>query len=605
MRNDRRNQTWDIRLDIEGVEYDGSVLVDLVINRTIADQEFIVGSVNMAKLTIKLTAAADVPQNARIVPYVGIPSENMTWQDCEFAWQDADFAWGGGSLGWIPLGEFFVDRRKREGDMWIYECWDTLYRTEGYLVSQLSYPATMQDVWDEICTELGFTYDSSVVIDPTYTIPAGPLAFTVRQTMGFIAGANGASVCAGRDGTITFKRYDAVDTPVFAYSEGDYFKLKQTNPIKSYSCVIIQDPDDSSIQYMAGSGSADHTLIVTNPYGSQQMADNLLAQLDGFAYMPIDLDSRGYPHLEPGDVISVEQTESPRWGEANVVWEDADFSWNGVQTYQTIILTQKMSYRGGIRMGLAAESRSEQRSEYPTVGPLTQAVNRLRTDAVMLDQVYYGASFGRTEGFKVQREDNPAKAVLNADELAFYKANGQRGFYYDAVNDRFTLSGHLEAATGTFAGSLSAASGTFTGIVQAGTINSSTINGGTISGTAITGGTITGGAVFGGSINGTTITGGTIQTQGSGSFPRIELSSSGNLLTAQTDANNTLSVHAQFGSQPAIRFNSSTGGFWDFTQSGDTFNMTGSSNVFFNTVYGRIDINAPGGVYANGIRLDV
>jgi len=61
------------------------------------------------------------------------------------------------------------------------------------------------------------------------------------------------------------------------------------------------------------------------------------------------------------------------------------------------------------------------------------------------------------------------------------------------------------------------------------------------------------GTITGSEINGSTITGGTIQTTAS-SYPRIELSSTGNLLRAMAAVNNFISVLPDVAGSPAIRF---------------------------------------------------
>src|SRR5690606_4415665 len=148
-------------------------------------------------------------------------------------------------------------------------CYDRLVFADVEYVSGLTYPTTMKAVWDEICGLIGFTYDSSVQIDPSYTIPAGPAGFTCRQVMGFIASANAACVYMGKDGVLRFRKISAAAQPVFEMNESDYIRAKQVNPLKTYSrVVIIYDPDDG-LYYEAGTGTEAETLYIENPFGTQ------------------------------------------------------------------------------------------------------------------------------------------------------------------------------------------------------------------------------------------------------------------------------------------------------------------------------------------------
>jgi len=102
-----------------------------------------------------------------------------------------------------------------------------------------------------------------------------------------------------------------------------------------------------------------------------------------------------------------------------------------------------------------------------------------------------------------------------------------------------------------FSGTLVAAAGTFTGTVQAGNIVSSSINGGSITGTMMSASSI-----FGGMITGTEMTGGLIQTRAAGLYPRIELNSSGNLLTASSSAGNSFAISPNRDGVPSLYFTS-------------------------------------------------
>lgn len=588
----KRDRLWRIKAEIDGVEYAEDKVISFEIEQSIVSgQEFEIGAAASSRLVIRLRTNAEIPPNAKIVPYVALSADGITWNDADFAWEDADIPWEGGTTEWMPLGEFYVDSREKVNNTWEYTCYDKLMFANTPYVSSLSYPTTMQAVWDEICTQLGYTYDSSVAIDPSYMVPAAPTGYTCRQVMGFIAAANAACVYAGRDGVIRFKRFSATETPVFEMTPADYIRARLTNPVKSYSrVVVVYDPDDD-LAYEAGTGDEDHTLYVDCPLATQQIADNLLAALNGFAYVPVEMDARGYPQLEHGDIISFETVESMSWEDADMSWDEADFPWDGAKQYQTIILHQVLDFRGGLSMQIEAPSKSEQQSEFPVEGTLTEAVNRLNRNAVRYEKPYYGVTHSRDEGIVVQREDGKAKAVFNADELAFYKG-ANKALYFDVQNDRYVFGGHLQAAsgtftgelqaaTGTFAGTLQAASGTFTGALQGGTIEIGSGNNvfkadsngiylgnatfssapfrvtpsGQLTATnANITGTITGSFITGSSISGGVITGALIQT--TGSYPRIELSSTGNLLAAYgANPNNTMSITPVGGSNvPQLQF---------------------------------------------------
>ena len=191
----RPQREFAVKALVNDVEYGDDVIVDFSIENSLSlSDELELGTVIPSKLTIRFRMHSQFPPNAKIVPYIALRSDNLTWDEADMSWEEADIPWAGGTTDWLPLGEFYVDNRTKDRDIWTYVCYDRLVFADVEYVSGLNYPTTMQAVWDEICELIGFTYDDSVVIDPSFTISAGPAGYTCRQVMGFIASANSACV---------------------------------------------------------------------------------------------------------------------------------------------------------------------------------------------------------------------------------------------------------------------------------------------------------------------------------------------------------------------------------------------------------------------------
>lgn len=535
----RHDREFLVRALVNGEEYTNASIVDFQIENSLTLSDgFEIGNAIPSKLTIKLRLKSEIPANARIVPYLALSMDGLTWDQAVYPWQDMNISWVGGSTEWLPLGEFFVDSREKINDIWSFVCYDKLVTADVAYISQLSYPAPMKAVWDEICGRLGFTYDNSVVINPAYQIQAGPAGYTCRQVLGYIAGANGASVFVSKDGIIKFKRYAAAAPAVFDMTTADYIRVKQTNPVKSYSRVVVTYNTEDGLTYEAGSGGENNTLQVENPFMTQAMVNNLQAQLNGFSYLPLSMDARGFPHLEHGDVIGFAQQEGGSWLDTITTWDDTHIPWDGIVQYKSILLHQVLSFKGGLKLTIEAPSVSEQKSEFALEGSLSQQVNRLNENAVRYGKPYFGITHSRTEGMVVEREDHKSKLTLNSDVMD-WQVNGQSSLYYDAHANRLKFTGHLEAASGTFSGNLQAAGGTFTGTLVgvdgtfSGTLQAAK---GTFSGDLqAAGGTFTGtlrgvdgtfsGTITASTITGGTITGATLRTATSGQ--RIEIDTAG------------------------------------------------------------------------------
>ncbi|MNW40126.1 Fibronectin type III protein [compost metagenome] len=610
----RHDKTYKVMALIDGMEYTNVSIVDFSIENVLAaGDEFEVGTAIPSKLIIKLRLPDPIRPNAKVIPYLALSLEGMTWLDAEYPWQDMHIPWASGATEWLPLGEFYVDSREKINDVWTYTCYDKLITADVPYISQLSYPTTQKAVFDEICTRLGFTYDSSVVINPTYQIQAGPAGYSCRQVLAYIAGANSASIFMGKDGVMRFKRFSASAPAVFNMTTADYIRVKQTNPVKTYTRIVVTYNTEDQLTYEAGSGDENHTLNLENPFMTQAQVNALLVALNGLSYLPLTMDSRGYPQLDQGDVIGFEQREGGSWIDTNVAWQDMHIPWNGIVEYKSIILRQTYSFKGGLTHKIEAPSVSEQQSEFALEGSLTQQVNRLNQNTVRYGKPYYGITHSRTEGFVVEREDHLSELTLNSDVMD-WRVENQSVLYFDAQAKKLKFAGHLEAASGTFSGALQAATGTFSGDLQAagGTFRGNLVAaGGTFSGAlqaasgtfsgnlSAAGGTFTGTLVgvngtFSGTLNAATINGGTItgawiRTAESGR--RIEIDYRG---WRSYDDSNVERISINYNNNAGMGgisfFNSSRSLMGELYASGGSFSLIGQSDMLIRSMGGWLSM---------------
>ncbi|MBY9082388.1 hypothetical protein KIH86_13835 [Paenibacillus sp. HN-1] len=652
-----RLQRYDRELvamvDVAGVEYGRANIVDFSVeNALTASEAFEIGTAIQSKLTITLRLKEAVPANARMRPYLALSMAGMTWRDAESTWSETDVIWAGGSTSWLPMGEFYVDSRQKVNDVWTFTCYDKLVFADVPYVSALSYPATQQAVWNEICSSLGYAYDSSVVINPGYMIQIAPTGYTKRQMLGYIAGANAASVFAGKDGVLRLKRFSASVAPVMELDTGDYIRVRQTNPVKTYTRVVVTYNTDDDLAYEAGSGDDAHTLYLTNPFVTQAQVNALYVALNGLSYLPLEMDTRGFPQMDQGDLISYSHYEGATWLEQVTDWVDTDLPWNGIRQYATLILRQTFSYKGGLTQKITSPSESDQASEFAVDGSLTSQVNALNKTAVKEGKNYYGFSASRDYGLKIQRDDGVSDLTLNSD-IMDWRVNGQSSLYLDILARRLKFNGTLEAADGVFSGSLSAATGTFAGALQAatgtfsgdlqaagGTFDGDLIAaggtfrgnlqaaGGTFSGSlsaatgtfsgdlSAAGGTFTGTLVgvdgnFSGTITASTIIGGLItgakyQTSDT-LWPRVVIDPASIAFGVYTDPNNGILIPAYDGGLSKIRFlsdgNESTLYYNPVVGLGlssyTNLNLTGQ-NVYLTATSGYIRIPSWSNLYSIG-----
>lgn len=563
----RHDREFLVKATIGNKEYDNTKIVDFNIESSLTlSEEFEIGTTIPSKLTIRLRSGEAIPPNSRIAPYISLSLARMTWEEATIPWEEDSLPWVGGATEWLPLGEFFVDSRVKSNDVWVYTCYDKLVYADVPYVSSLTFPASQKAVFDEICGRLGYTYDSSIVINPTYMVPVAPSGFSMRQVLGYIAGCNSSSLFMGKDSTLKQKRFVPEDEPVFDLGLSDYIRARQTNPVKSYTRVVVTYDTEDDLTYEAGAGDENHTLYIENPLATQAITDALYNSLRGVSYLPLSMDARGFPQLEQGDKIGFGLYEGSVWSESVLPWGDTDVPWTGVVQHHSYVLNQVLSFKGGLQLKIEAPSLSEQQSEFVVEGTLTAQVNKLDKTAVKEGKHYYGTTITRFEGIKVQRDDGKSDLTLNSD-IMDWRVDGQSQLHYDAIANRIKFSGTLEAADGIFSGDLYAVGGTFTGTLQGvdgiftGDLEAV---GGTFAGDlSAVGGTFTGTLVgvdgdFSGTITasefiGGTVTGAKFQTSDT-KWPRLVIDPSSVAFGVYADENNGVLIPAYDGGVSIIRF---------------------------------------------------
>jgi hypothetical protein len=172
---------FDTKVIINGVEHGSNEIVEWDIVETITESEsYTIGNAIPTKFELKLYTQSIFPPNAEMKPYIRLI-------DTE----------------WIPLGVFYVDSRKKsEGGIWEFVCYDKLMQANQPWETELYLPASMFQVVEEICDvlEIQLAPDTSLMFE----VPLVTHEFTMRQVLGYIAGCQGANAKINRNGELAF-----------------------------------------------------------------------------------------------------------------------------------------------------------------------------------------------------------------------------------------------------------------------------------------------------------------------------------------------------------------------------------------------------------------
>ena len=119
---------------------------------------------------------------------------------------------------------------------------------------------------------------------------------------------------------------------------------------------------------------------------------------------------RCWPQLEPGDAIIIEARKG--------------------ETLRTFIMSNKITFRGGLKADTNAPAKSQQQSEFSHKGTLTKKIEHIERTRIVEGKDYYGVRTSRDFGLKIKREDGKSEVILNSDIMEFL-ANDERKIYFD------------------------------------------------------------------------------------------------------------------------------------------------------------------------------
>jgi len=324
----QHGREFETKAIVGGVTYDKTAVIEFDIEESlIASEEFLLGTTIASRLDIAIRTTNTIVDDAKVEPFVRLNGSS-------------------GYTDWVPLGSYYIDSKSYQDGIWHLTCFDKLVESQKLYVSSLTYPATMAAVFADICDELDYTVDSSVDIDSLYMIPTAPVDTSMRDMLGYIAAAHAACVRMNKDNKIAFVKFNTGADPT-AITASDYYKLTQTNPLRTYTGLILTT--DNTLPTIS-SGYGAGPIHVFNPYMDQDKLYNVFTELDGLAYTPFEMDWKGRPDLEIGDPITVAKRDGT--------------------TFPSIVFYSKSSYKGGLKSTIKAPAYTTQKSDTAYGGSL-------------------------------------------------------------------------------------------------------------------------------------------------------------------------------------------------------------------------------------------
>lgn len=319
----------------------GSLSID---RYSVSNSKIEVGSAVAAELTLKLKNDDGkydntVFEGAEVFVKIGIKK----WD--AHRWENA-------VIHWIPCGYFTIDEPPRALSTITISALDRMILFDKTVdISKLSFPMTVADLLNKICTICGVTLATDITRLPNkdYQITAYPEGqdLTYRTLLQWCAALTGTCAFMNYDGNLELKWYEQTDLTISPSER--YNSDMQENDV---AITGIYFKDTANTEYIAGTDDycldlSSNGLLQDNV---QVVLDTLYVSLKGFSYRPYTATIKSAPYIYPMDMIHYEDAKG--------------------EVHDTIITN--VTFGMNLSTSIAGKGETTQKQKYSQGGGLTK-----------------------------------------------------------------------------------------------------------------------------------------------------------------------------------------------------------------------------------------
>lgn len=372
----------------------GSLSID---RYSVSNSKIEVGSAVAAELTLKLKNDDGkydntVFEGAEVFVKIGIKK----WD--AHRWENA-------VIHWIPCGYFTIDEPPRALSTITISALDRMILFDKTVdISKLSFPMTVADLLNKICTICGVTLATDITRLPNkdYQITAYPEGqdLTYRTLLQWCAALTGTCAFMNYDGNLELKWYEQTDLTISPSER--YNSDMQENDV---AITGIYFKDAANTEYIAGTDDycldlSSNGLLQDNV---QVVLDTLYVSLKGFSYRPYTATIKSAPYIYPMDMIHYEDAKG--------------------EVHDTIITN--VTFGMNLSTSIAGKGETTQKQKYSQGGGLT------KQQATILEKLRENLDKAMTAKEQAQLELNRLLSnSLGLNIVTIPQDNGTQVYYF-------------------------------------------------------------------------------------------------------------------------------------------------------------------------------
>lgn len=321
---------------------------------------------------------------------------------------------------YLNYGNYIVEKVEKQEDKksWLVTCYDKMLLTMvDYVDLELTFPVTIRDYIDAICSHLGITFsnasDTFVNYDKTideelYLDNNGnSLGYTFRDVLDELAQVTGSFIIINEDDELELKYITQTNDTI----NEEYFNDVNVNVGKKYgpinSLVFSRSANSDSIgitddESIALNGLCEVKISnnqILNSNERDTFLQNLFDSLNGTTYYLSDFDLKGVLYYEVGDMYNVSIFEN---------------------TYNCLMLNDEITRTSGIKETIYSDEPDTSVTDYKAISKTDKTINQTYLIVDKQNQTITGL-VSKTD--TIEMTANEATSVANQASNTAIEAN--------------------------------------------------------------------------------------------------------------------------------------------------------------------------------------
>lgn len=263
----------------------------------------------------------------------------------------------GDTYQWVKMGEYFINDIEidRNRNTTALELMDGMFKLNREYVTDLTYPAEVREVIQEICLKTGIElandyFGISAMRYHVERMPEGK-KLSFRDVLSSMTQMIGMSCFFNREGKMEIR--DLTESNITINADSYFLHGLTKSEIEYQIAGITCKTDKKSLTVGMKTG---RSLELDNVFMTQSALNDLYYKLKNLTYYPYNLNYQGHLLLEVGQWVTIQT--------------------NKKETFKVPVLSQSFTFKGGLRGRISADSKAGNDTQYSYEGTITKQIKQ-------------------------------------------------------------------------------------------------------------------------------------------------------------------------------------------------------------------------------------